>query len=87
MDENLHEIARQTAKATVQETFLALGVDMHKPGEMIEVQQDFAWTRASRLTARKLRMHAITVGVAIATSGVVWAVWHAIITAKATTGH
>lgn len=78
----MHEIARMTAHETVQETFLALGVDMRKPGEMIEVQQDFAWTRTARLTVRKLRMNSIMVTIGLLVSGIAWAVWQAVIFAR-----
>ena len=58
--------ARVIAKAAVQETFTALGVDVTTPAGIIETQQDFAWTRSVRLTARKLRMHVITAALTIA---------------------
>jgi hypothetical protein len=86
MDSKLREVAELTAKATVAETFLALGVDMSSPASVIETQQDFAWTRTARLTVRKLRMHMITVAVGILTSAGLFAVWQAIISAKAAKG-
>jgi hypothetical protein len=71
--------ARVIAKAAVQETFTALGVDVTTPAGIIETQQDFAWTRGMRLTARKLRMHMVTVVLTVMASGVCYAVWQAIV--------
>ena len=83
MSEDLHEIARLTAKATVQETFTALGVNISTTEGIIEAQQDFAWTRSARLTVRKLRMHAITVLVGLLVTGTAYAVWNSIQSAPA----
>jgi hypothetical protein len=57
-------------------------VDVTTPAGIIETQQDFAWTRSVRLTARKLRMHVITAVLTVAASGACYAIWQAI-TAKA----
>lgn len=74
----LHTIARETARETVKETFLALGVDMSTPKAIQEMQQDFAWTRTARLTVRKLRMHALTAAVTLVVTGTGTAIWMAV---------
>lgn len=69
------EHARRVAKAAVQETFLALGVDMSSPGEVKNVQQDFAFVRSSRHTLRTVRSSAITTLVGIILTAIAGLIW------------
>lgn len=55
-DAAIEKLASATAKATVKETFIALGVDMNDP---IGVQRDFAWLRTARSYTSLVRRTAI----------------------------
>ena len=69
------DYARRIAKETVQETFLALGVDMNADGEVLQVQQDFAWLRSA--------LHMITVLAGSMTLAFAAAIWRMVSMAKA----
>lgn len=57
--------AKAVAKATVAETFLALGVDISTPDGIISTQKDFAFVRTARYTLRRAAM-AVAAAVALA---------------------
>lgn len=78
MDEEL----RKVAKMAVQETFLALGVDTSTPTSILEAQQGFALLR----NLVRLRMAFLVSLVTLAGTGVGWAIWSAVVTARAKTG-
>jgi hypothetical protein len=76
MDENA---ARAIAKAAVQETFLALGVDASTPAGILEAQAGFSMLR----TAVRVRGRVIMAVAALAGSGIGYALWEAVLRAKA----
>lgn len=80
------EHARSLIKETVKETFLTLGADLSKEGEIKELQQDFAFMRTARSTVHAIRISAYTAVATAITTGIAAAVWHAISLAKASTG-
>jgi hypothetical protein len=80
------EVARTVARETVNETFLALGVDLRKPGEAVEVQHDFAFNRSARLLARKAKNAVVVAIVTVVTGGIVTALWQYVLAARAA-GH
>jgi hypothetical protein len=77
------DYARRIAKETVQEMFLALGVDMTADGEVVQVQQDFAWVRSARTMHGRVRMHMITVLAGSMTLAFAAALWRMVSMAKA----
>lgn len=83
MTAQLEQIARMAAKEAVAETFLALGVDIRTPAGVIAQQEDNSFVRTSRLTLRKLRYHAMAVGVGLLVTAIGSACWLAVKAAKA----
>ena len=74
----IEHIAMATAKAAVQETLLAMGVDVSKPEAIQAMQLDFAHVRESRLAIAAIKTRAMLVAVGIVTTGIIAAVWVAI---------
>ena len=72
-------IAREAARCAVQETFLALGVNMKEP---LEVQQDFAWLRNRRMLEGKIstraRLTIVTTVIGLVITGALAAFWSAL---------
>lgn len=71
------EAARQVARETVGEMFLALGVDIKADGEIVRVQQDFAYMRSMRLGMRHVRYALYTAVLTASVSGggaILWAI-------------
>jgi hypothetical protein len=71
----MQTVARLAAREAVEQTFLALGVDISTPKEIQSTQHDFAFLRSFRLTVRTLRTHALTVAVGLAVTGIGSAIW------------
>lgn len=71
----IREIAEETARATVKEFFLALGVNTEDPESVIAVQKDFAhlraWREATETVKRKGLAAAVTV-IVTAVMGLLW---------------
>lgn len=72
------EAARTIARETVAETFLAVGVDIRKPGEATEVQRDFAWVRDRRTGLRRFFLAMVVAIASLTGNGIAWAVWNAL---------
>lgn len=77
------EQVRAIVRVALEETFTAIGADIKNPGEVKEIQQDFAWMRSTRQLMRTARTTAITALVGACVTGLAAIVWHAISAAKA----
>lgn len=77
------EQVRTIVRVTLEETFTALGADIKNPGEVKEIQQDFAWTRSTRQLMRTAKTTAITALVGAGVTGLAAVLWHAISVARA----
>jgi hypothetical protein len=76
------EDLRRVVRVTVQETFLALGLPIQTPDQVIEAQAGFSLLRS----LVKLRMAFLVSLLSLAGSGVGWAIWTAVTLAKAKSG-
>lgn len=71
----LHEIAKEVAKQTVREFFLALGVNAEDPDAVIAVQKDFAHLRAWRESVETVKRKGLGTAVTVIVSGVLGAIY------------
>lgn len=71
----IQHIATETAKATVRETLLMMGVDVSKPEAVQKMQQDFAYLRDWREASGTIKARSIAVLVSIAVTGGAGALW------------
>ncbi|MFG3757515.1 MULTISPECIES: hypothetical protein, partial [Pseudomonadota] len=74
----VREIAEATARATVKEFFLALGVNADDPEAVIAVQKDFAHLRAWREASDTVKRKGLGAAVTIIVTGVLGLIWLAI---------
>lgn len=74
----IQHIASETAKATVREMFLTLGVNVNEPEAIRKMQQDFAYLRDWREASGTIKARTITGIVGIIVTGVAGLIWMAI---------
>jgi hypothetical protein len=69
------EDARAIARATVREMLLTLGAD---PDEPVELQKDFAFVRAWRLSTETVKRQGLKTAVGVIVTAVLGLLWLAI---------
>jgi hypothetical protein len=74
-ESTMERIASETAKKTVHELFLALGVNVSTPDAVIELQKDFASLRENRLARLAIRSKAVMTIVSILVTGFITTLW------------
>lgn len=74
----IQHIASETAKATVRETLLTLGVNINEPEAVRKMQQDFAYLRDWREASGTIKARTITTLVGILVTGGMGALWLAL---------
>ena len=74
----IEDIAKQTARAAVQETLLTLGVNTNDPEAIRQMQRDFAYLRDWREASGTIKARGLMALTGIAVSGIVAAIWAAI---------
>ncbi len=76
--ENIREVAEAAAKATVNEVFLRLGVDVDQVDALADMRKDFAHHRSWRESADTIKKHGLIAAVGVVTIGVLALLWSAI---------
>lgn len=71
----IQHLATETARATVRETLLMMGVDVSKPEAVQKMQQDFAYLRDWREASGTIKARSIAVLVSILVTGGAGAFW------------
>ncbi len=71
----IQHLAHETAKATVREMLLTMGVNANDPEALLKMQQDFAYLRDWREAAGTIKARAFLTIVGIVASGIAAAVW------------
>lgn len=83
MTEGMQQMARMAAREAVNETFVALGLDIKDP---ISVQGQFAFLRNCYYSARHIRNVAIGAVASAAVTGIGYAIWTAVKAGSAVAG-
>ncbi len=74
----VRQIAEETARATVKEFFLALGVNAEDPASVIAVQKDFAHLRAWREATDTVKRKGLAAAVTVIVTAVLGLLWLAV---------
>lgn len=68
--DNVHEIAREVARETVMEVFLALGVNAKDEDAVIAMQKDFAHIRAWRESTETVKRKGLGAAITFVVTGI-----------------
>lgn len=68
-------MVRQAAREAIREWLLLIGVDASKPGDLIELQKDFAHIRKQRQASEQVGTAAKGAGITTVVMGVLTALW------------
>lgn len=71
----IQHIASETARAAVQETLLAMGVDVSDPRSIQEMQKDMAHVRVWRTSIETVQRQSLIAAVGIIISGLAGLIW------------
>lgn len=74
----IQHIASETAKQAVQQTLLAMGVDVSDPKAIQEMQYDMAHVRRWRKSVETVQRQSLITAIGVLVSGIAGAIWLAI---------
>ena len=76
--EDVREVAKAAAEATVNEVFLRLGVDVNQAGALADMRKDFNHLRSWRESTDTIKKHGLIAAIGLVTIGVLALLWTAI---------